>query len=101
MLGILVLLVLLNLWIILECDFLGGRYWVNKHSGRVLTKAEEPRRSRMSVEDKRRLREMRVLRRLEPVKVGCRHLSDVGSGCVLFNFGFCRLDSRCCDVFGK
>lgn len=78
-------------------------WWFDTHTGHVLTKAEKRRRvyrHRGSKEDGRRLKQLRVLRRLEDAKkVGCRHLPDVGSSCVLFNFGFCCLDCKVCDVF--
>lgn len=78
-------------------------WWFDTHTGHVLTKAEERRRvyrHRRSKEDRRRLKQWRELRRLEDAKkVSCRHLLDVGSSCVLFIFGFCRFDSKVCDVF--
>jgi hypothetical protein len=81
----------------------GRRDWVNLKSGRVLTRAEEPRRERTK-ESRRarreRLRDEAKKRRVEEmlrnVRWSCRYLDNC-KRCGCFSCGYCSKDGLRCE----
>jgi len=83
-------------------------YWVYKRSGRVVTKAEEPRRVRPSREERlerrrrhyARLKERRKEEARACVKFRCRYLDNCKQ-CVSKVSGYCAKDGQRCKRFGS